>query len=71
MDVPLFLKNRLIFSHEILYRGFYHYSDGHYTKNVSSHHLLLPWEVFWRIFGLVVLEYVCFFIACEPFNIFS
>ena len=71
MYVPLFLEICLIFSHEILYRCLWHYSDGNYTKKFYSHHLLFSWGPFWGIFRPVVSVYVCSSISWEPFSIFS
>ena len=56
-----FFENRLILSHEILYRCFCYYSDGHCTKNNFSCHVLLCWEPFWHIFGPIMVCVLLFF----------
>lgn len=57
--VPLFRENHSIFSHEILYRCFEHYSLMVTTiKCFYSNHLLLCWEPFLSIFGPIVSVYV-------------
>ena len=58
----LFLENRAIFSHEILYRCLWHYSDGQVTKIFYSYHLRLCLGPFFGIFKPIVLVNVPLFL---------
>ena len=64
--VPLFLENSSVCSHEILFRFFWYYSDGHYTKISPSYPSVLG----------VILGYfgahlgICSSTYRELFNIF-
>ena len=62
-----FSEYGLIFSHEILYRYFWYYSDGHDTKNNFSCDILLCWGLFWHIFGPIL---VCDLLFLENRSIF-
>ena len=44
-----FFKNHLVFSNEILCRYFWYYTDGHYSKNSFSCHVLLCLGLFWYV----------------------
>ena len=56
--VPLFLENRLVFSHEIFYRCFWFYSNGHYT---NFFHIIFG-SAFWRILKPIL---VCDFLFLD------
>ena len=62
-----FSEYGLIFSHEILYRCFWYYSDGHDTENNFSCDILLCWGSFWHIFGPIL---VCDLLFLENRSIF-
>ena len=64
--VPLFLENSSVCSHEILFRCFWYYSDGHYTKISPSYPSILVF-----IFGYFGAHLgICSSTYREMFNIF-
>ena len=43
-----------------IYKCFWCYSDGHYTKNNLSCHVLLCWGLFWHILGPILVWGILF-----------